>query len=216
MNQNLTELVFVVDRSGSMHGLEADTIGGFNRVLEENKAMDGEANLTTILFDHTLTLLHNRLPIRGVMPMTDKDYRPGGSTALLDAIGEAITRTDNVQQSVSEEYRPGKVQIIILTDGFENASREYSATRIRSMITDRQARGWDFLFLGANMDAVLAAERLGIETDRAVTAISDRDGVSKQYDAVIHANRAYRSKGDRSAAWKRDVEEDTNRRKPRR
>ena len=210
MRNDLTELVFILDRSGSMHGLEKDTIGGFNSVLERNKALPGDANITTILFDHRYTILHDRQPIRSVAPITERDYSPAGMTALLDAVGRAICKIDNVRAHTAEDYRAGKVQFVIITDGLENASREYSAQRVKQMIRDRQDReGWDFLFLGANMDAIAVAEDMGIQADRAVTAMADAPGVSLQYDAIADANVSFRQTRERSASWKRRVEQDT-------
>ena len=217
MRNDLTELVFILDRSGSMHGLEKDTIGGFNSVLERNKALPGDANITTILFDHRFTILHDRQPIRSVAPITERDYSPAGMTALLDAVGQAIRKIDNVMAHTAEDYRAGKVQFVIITDGLENASREYSAQRVKQMIRDRQDReGWDFLFLGANMDAIAVAEDMGIQADRAVTAMADAPGVSLQYDAIADANVSFRQTRERSASWKRRVEQDTACRGPRR
>ena len=210
MRNDLTELVFILDRSGSMHGLEKDTIGGFNSVLERNKALPGDANITTILFDHRFTLLHDRQPIRSVAPITERDYSPAGMTALLDAVGQAIRKIDNVMAHTAEDYRAGTVQFVIITDGMENASREYSAQRVKQMIRDRQEKnGWDFLFLGANMDAIAVAADMGIQADRAVTAMADAPGVSLQYEAVADANVSFRQTRERSSSWKRRVEEDT-------
>ena len=217
MRNDLTELVFILDRSGSMHGLEKDTIGGFNSVLERNKALPGDANITTILFDHRYTILHDRQPIRSVAPITERDYSPAGMTALLDAVGQAIRKIDNVMAHTAEDYRAGKVQFVIITDGLENASKEYSAQRVKQMIRDRQDKdGWDFLFLGANMDAIAVAEDMGIQADRAVTAMADAPGVSLQYDAIADANVSFRQTRERSASWKRRVEQDTASRGPRR
>ncbi len=217
MRNDLTELVFILDRSGSMHGLEKDTIGGFNSVLERNKALPGDANITTILFDHRYTILHDRQPIRSVAPITERDYSPAGMTALLDAVGQAIRKIDNVQAHTAEDYRAGKVQFVIITDGLENASKEYSAQRVKQMIRDRQEReGWDFIFLGANMDAIAVAADMGIQADRAVTAMADAPGVSLQYEAVADANIRFRQTRERSSSWKCRVEQDTASRGPRR
>ena len=217
MRNDLTELVFILDRSGSMHGLEKDTIGGFNSVLERNKALPGDANITTILFDHRYTILHDRQPIRSVAPITERDYSPAGMTALLDAVGQAIRKIDNVQAHTAEDYRAGKVQFVIITDGLENASKEYSAQRVKQLIRDRQEReGWDFIFLGANMDAIAVAADMGIQADRAVTAMADAPGVSLQYEAVADANIRFRQTRERSSSWKCRVEQDTASRGPRR
>ena len=209
MRNDLTELVFILDRSGSMYNLVSDTIGGFNSVLESNRSQPGEANVTTILFNDHVTLLHDRQPIKSVAPITNEDYCVRGSTALLDAIGQAIRKIDNVQKHTAEPYRAGKVQFVIITDGLENASREYSLPRIRQLIDHyRKEHCWDFLFLGSNMDAISVASSMGIDPDRAVTAMADKQGVGLQYEAVAQANIAYRSGHAPTAAWKHLVEKD--------
>ena len=208
-NDARTELVFILDRSGSMHGLEADTIGGFNRVIEENRKLPGECLVTTVLFDSELQRLHTRLPIAQVPAMTEQDYRPGGMTALLDAVGSTIS------ELYWAEPAPAYVQCVIITDGMENASREYSLEKVRGMITKTKAeKGWDFIFLGANIDAVSTAGRMGISADRAVTAMGDAEGVGLQYEAVSRANREFRSapQACRSTDWKSNVEADMHRR----
>lgn len=209
MRKDLTELVFILDRSGSMHGLEADTIGGFNSVLASNQALEGDANVTTILFDDRVQLLHDRQPVKSVAPITGKDYYVRGMTALLDAVGMAIRKIDNVQAHTAEDYRAEKVQFVIITDGMENASREYSLARIRQLIDQRREMGWDFLFLGANMDAVGVAGEMGIHHDRAVTAMADKQGVPLQYEAVACANAQFRSGCAPTGDWKARVEADT-------
>ena len=196
-----------------MHGLEKDTIGGFNRVLEENAAADGECNITTLLFSSDVHYLHDRIPVKGVHLITDRDYQVGGSTALLDAMGSAMLKMERIIASTDEAYRPGHVQFVIITDGYENASRKFSREQIRSMVTCHQERdNWDFLFLGADMDAISVAESYGIHPDRAVSTISDSQSVEMAYGAVIHANMYERSSSPsapRTAAWKQDVEQDT-------
>lgn len=210
MRNDLTELVFIIDRSGSMYGLEKDTIGGFNSVLAQNKALPGDANVTTILFDHEISLLHDRLPIQAIAPITENDYRVRGSTALLDAIGAGIEKITAGQRHTADAYRASKVQFVIITDGLENASRRFRLSQIRDMITLQQKEyGWDFLFLGANMDAISTASDMGIHADRAVTAMSDKRGTGLQYEAVARANMAYRADHAPTADWKQDVEADT-------
>lgn len=210
MRQDLTELVFILDRSGSMYGLEKDTVGGFNSVLQSNLKLPGSANVTTILFNHEAVLLHDRLPIAAVKPMTAADYRPAGSTALLDAVGMAISKIEAVQRSVSDEYRAAKVQFVIVTDGMENASTHYHLPEIRRLIAyHREHDGWDFLFLGANMDAVEVAESMAIHPDRAVTAMADSIGTAKQYDAIATATVGFRCESaPLNASWKEEVEAD--------
>ena len=163
MKKNLTELVFILDRSGSMGGLEQDTIGGFNAMLTRQKEQEGEANVTTILFDHEVQLLHDRFPLKAVTPLTEKDYYVRGCTALLDAIGYGVEKIVNIQRHLPEDERAEKVIFVITTDGLENASKRCSYEKIRRMIEREKERyGWEFLFLGANMDAVQEAARFGI------------------------------------------------------
>ena len=154
MKKNSTELAFILDKSGSMHGLEKDTIGGFNSMLDKQKAAEGECRVTTVLFDSSCTVLHDRIDIAAVRPMTDEDYCAGGSTALLDAVGTTIDKIRNVQKNSAEEGRAEKVLFVIITDGMENSSREYSLRNVRSMIEEQRKNGWEFVFLGANIDAV--------------------------------------------------------------
>ena len=167
MNKNLTEIVFILDRSGSMSGLESDTIGGFNAMIEKQKKAPGEALVSTILFDNVSEVIHDRVNIRDIKPMTDREYCVRGCTALLDAIGGAIHHIGNVHKYVREEAVPAHTLFVITTDGMENASRHYSPRRVREMIERQKARyGWEFLFLGANIDAVDTAAHLGIGADR--------------------------------------------------
>ena len=168
MKKNLTELVFILDRSGSMYGLEQDTIGGFNSMLTKQKSLDGECRITTVLFDHQYTLFHDRIDIQAVSPMSEKDYFVGGSTALLDAIGTTIDKLIRVQRHTAESYRAQKVIFVIITDGEENSSRKYSYDQVKAKIEhEKEAYGWEFIFLGANMDAVKTASQFGIHADRA-------------------------------------------------
>lgn len=163
MNKGLTELVFILDKSGSMGGLEQDTIGGHNSLLKQQKAVVGEARITTVLFDNNYELLHDRIDLRAVSPITEKEYSVGGSTALLDAIGRTIQKIGNVQKNTAEDYRAEKVMFVIITDGAENSSCEYSADRVRQLIERQKARyNWEFVFLGANIDAVATAGRFGM------------------------------------------------------
>lgn len=206
---DLTELVFLLDRSGSMAGLESDTIGGFNSVLERNRTQPGDALVTTVLFDHEALMLHDRQAIAAVKPLSAEDYRVRGCTALLDAVGSAIHKIDNAHAHIAEEYRPGKVQFVIVTDGLENASYRFSPEEIQRLILDKRKQGWDFLFLGANMDAITTAKDLGIHPDRAVNAMADSVGVPLQYEAVARATVSYRAGEMLDADWKADVERDS-------
>lgn len=196
MKKNMTELVFILDKSGSMAGLEADTIGGFNAMLQKQKHVDGECRVTTVLFDNHYTLLHDRIDIRAVGPMTDREYFVGGSTALLDATGATIEKLASVQRNTAEAYRADKVMFVIITDGEENSSREYSAEKVRGMITlEKEKYGWEFIFLGANMDAVRTASTFGIDADRAVDYVPDAEGTRLNFDVMAETVACYRATG---------------------
>ena len=196
MKKNLTELVFILDKSGSMGGLEKDTIGGFNAMLDKQKAVDGDCRITTVLFDNRYELLHDRIDIRAVSRMTEKEYCVGGSTALLDAIGQTINKLAGVQKSTAEEYRAEKVMFVIITDGEENASREYSQQKIKAMIEhERDKYGWEFIFLGANIDAVTTAGSFGIQADRAVDYVPDSVGTELNFKAMSETVASFRATG---------------------
>ena len=193
MKKGLTELVFIIDRSGSMEGLESDTIGGFNAMLKEQKAVEGEAIVTTVLFDDKYELLHDRIDIKAVTPLTDKDYTVRGSTALLDALGKTIHKIRTVQKRTPKEDRAEKVLVVVITDGMENASRKYSAARIKKRIKRQKEKyGWEFVFFGANMDAVLEAGKLGIEAGSVHNYRSDSAGTSTAYEAISSISTAFR------------------------
>ena len=185
MKKGLTELVFILDRSGSMSGLENDTIGGFNGMIKKQRDEEGEANVTTVLFDHNIKTIHDGVNIKELSDMTSKDYYVGGSTALLDAIGSTIKSVNKKQKSLPEEEQAEKVIFVITTDGMENASCRYDRDKIKKMIEKKQSKkNWQFMFLGANMDAVSEAGRIGIRADRAVTYANDSYGVRENYAAV--------------------------------
>ena len=185
MKANLTELVFILDRSGSMGGLESDTIGGFNSMLKKQRAEPGECRITTILFDHTYEVLHDRTDIKAVRPISEKEYFVRGNTALLDTVGKAINKIGNAQENTAEDYRAGKVLFVITTDGMENASREFTYDRIKSMIEHQKSKyNWEFIFLGANIDAVDVANRFGIAHNRAQTFHNDSAGIELNYDIL--------------------------------
>lgn len=220
MKKGLTELVFILDRSGSMQGLEKDTIGGFNSMLERQKQQAeeeaGSVEVTTVLFDDQYEMIHDRFPLDAVKPLTEKEYYVRGCTALLDAVGRTISRMKDIQKNLPEEYRAEKTIFVITTDGMENASREYSYSRIKEMIEQQKECGWDFLFLGANMDAVAEAGRLGIQADRAVTYQNDSLGVQLNYTVVSNAISQMRvapSCASVGADWKEEIEEDMKKRK---
>jgi uncharacterized protein YegL len=213
MKENCSELAFILDRSGSMAGLESDTIGGFNAFLEKQKALPGEARLTTVLFNHRDCLLHDRLDIRAAQPLTAKEYSVGGSTALLDAVGRTIDKIDGALRHTAEEYRAGKVLIVITTDGLENASREYSLDRVKRMIEwQKREQGWEFLFHGANIDAVETAGDLGIAPDRAQNYCSDHAWTELNFRAVSAAAASFRATGALDETWGEEIRRDFLRR----
>ena len=213
MKKNATELVFILDKSGSMAGLESDTIGGFNAMLQKQRALEGECRITTVLFDNRYELLHDRIDIRAVSPMTDKEYQVGGSTALLDAIGRTIRKLVGVQRNTAEEYRAEKVMFVIITDGAENASREYSVQKIRAMIEhEKENYGWEFIFLGANIDAVETAGRFGIAPDRAVDYVPDSVGTELNFQAMSETVACFRATGAVPAAPMEAIRKDMKKR----
>ncbi|MCD7733584.1 MAG: VWA domain-containing protein [Clostridiales bacterium] len=213
---NRTELVFILDRSGSMCGLESDTIGGFNSMLEKQKQEPGAANVTTVLFDDRYELLHDRIDIQGVAPITNREYYVRGCTALLDAIGRTIQKVVLTQRHTLPEQQADKVLFVIITDGMENASREYSYDRVRKMVEQEQTEyGWEFLFLGANIDAISTARQFGIGADRAVNFHADGAGVRLNYEAVSCAASCLREGAPLQASWKADIDRDFQSRKSR-
>ncbi|NLT40268.1 MAG: VWA domain-containing protein [Clostridiales bacterium] len=217
MKKGLTELVFILDKSGSMGGLEHDTIGGYNSMLEKQKAVEGECLITTVLFDNDYELLHDRIDIRAVSPITEKEYRVGGSTALLDAIGRTINKTGNALKHTSDEYRAKNVMFIIITDGEENSSREYSPERIKAQIERQRTKyGWEFIFLGANIDAVRTASRFGIAPDRAQNYHADSEGVELNFRVMSRAVAAFRERSAMPEGWNDEIQRDYKRRGERR
>ena len=196
MKENLTELVFILDMSGSMSSLANDTIGGFNSMIESQKAEPGEANVTTVLFDHDYILLHDHVSIANVNPLTNKEYSPRGTTALLDAIGRTVNSVGARLASTPEEERPSRVVVAITTDGYENASREFTKAKIKEMIEHQQTKySWVFMFLGANMDAISEAASLGIGSDFARTYSTTTDGLNSVYTSMSCAVSGVRSAG---------------------
>jgi uncharacterized protein YegL len=207
MKTNITELVFLLDRSGSMGGLEKDTIGGFNAMLKTQQAQAGLARLTTVLFDNEYTLIHDRLDLNAVRPITGEDYFVRGSTALLDAIGRSIMKVDSVMKACDLPHRPDKVLFVIITDGMENSSHRFTRAQIAELVRQRQQMGWEFIFLGANMDAITVAESYGINKNRAETFISDAQGIGMNFESVSRVASEVRANRPISADWSRSIRE---------
>jgi len=213
MKKNLTELVFILDRSGSMAGLESDTIGGFNAMIEKQRGEPGEALISTVIFDDTSEVIHDRLPLDRVPAMTRKEYYVRGCTALLDAVGSAIHHIGNVHKYAREEDRPEKTLFVITTDGMENASRRYSYDKVKALIEKQKNRyGWEFLFLGANIDAAREAARFGIQADRAANYHADSTGTAVIYEAVNRTVCNFRASQPMAANWKDAIDEDFRKR----
>jgi uncharacterized protein YegL len=214
MKKGLTELVFILDRSGSMSGLEADTIGGYNAMLMKQKNEPGEATITTVLFDDKYELLHDRINLKGIAPITDEEYFVRGSTALLDAIGRTISKIGNAQKHTADEERAEKVLFVITTDGMENASREFGYDKVRQMIHRQKERyGWEFIFLGANIDAVETAARFGIGEDRAVNYNADSEGLQLNYEVLSDTVSCVRASQPLDPSWKKRIDDDFKSRK---
>ena len=209
MKKNLTELVFILDRSGSMSGLEADTIGGFNAMIEKQKKEAGEAFVSTVLFDNDVQVIHDRVPLDRIPALTEKEYFVRGCTALLDAVGGAIHHIGNVHKYAREEDRPEKTLFVITTDGLENASRRYTYEKVKSMIErQQQTYGWEFLFLGANIDAAREAARFGIRADCAADYHADSIGTEAVYASVSEAVCQVRRAAPLKASWKQRIDAD--------
>ena len=209
MKKNLTEIVFILDRSGSMAGLEGDTIGGFNAMIEKQKREPGEALVSTVLFDNESEVIHDRVDLEKIEQLTDREYYVRGCTALLDAVGGAIHHIGNVHKYAREEDRPEKTLFVITTDGMENASCKYSYDRLKAMIQhQKEKHGWEFIFLGANIDATKEAARFGIDEDRAANYHADHQGTAVIYEAVSEAVCSVRACRPMDKTWKRKVDED--------
>lgn len=205
---DLTELVFILDRSGSMAGLESDTIGGFNGLIDKQKKVDGKAFVTTVLFDNQQKTVHDRIDLTEVAPMTEKEYYVGGSTALLDAVGDTVTHIEKIHKYVRPEDVPAHTMVVITTDGMENSSHRWRAADVKKLVEKKKEEGWEFLFLGANIDAVSEAARFGIDADRAVRYCNDPEGVRKNFSAVGKAMAHLRREACMPASWKEEIEED--------
>lgn len=216
MKNNLTEMVFILDRSGSMGGLEKDTIGGFNSLIEKQKKQPGEAYVSTVLFDHESEVLHDRLKLDDIAPMTEDDYFVRGSTALIDALGAAIHHIGNIHKYARKEDIPEHTIFIIMTDGMENASRKYSSDQVKQMIERQKEKyGWEFLFLGANIDAVETAKHYGIDAARAVNFHNDAVGTALNYEVVGETVAQFRACQPIKENWKGRIEKDFKARKKR-
>lgn len=212
VRQDLCELVFVVDKSGSMCGLEDDTVGGLNAVLEENRRADGDAHVSIVEFASASEVVVDRADIADVRPLTREDYRVGGSTALLDAVGDAIRHAARVQGYMPDGHKAGKVIFAIITDGQENDSRRHTYAEVKGMIEEKRRDGWEFVFLGANIDAAAEAARMGIPASAASEYVSDVEGTAVAYEAVACATRAVRECGALPKGWSFDLAEDVRRR----
>jgi uncharacterized protein YegL len=202
MKKGLTEMVFIIDNSGSMSGFEKDTVGGFNSMIEKQKQEEGEAYVSTVLFNNYSTVIHDRVSIEKVEPLTEREYRTFGCTALLDAIGDAIHHIANVHKYAREEDVPEKTIFLITTDGMENASHTYSSEKVKRMIkSQEETKGWEFVFVAANIDAVHTAENIGIRRERAANYRQDREGTEMLYCAMSEAVSSYRRNSRVDDRW---------------
>lgn len=216
MKKDLTELVFILDKSGSMQGLEKDTIGGFNSAIIKQKELQGECYVTTVLFDNEYELLHDRIDVKAISNITTKEYYVGGTTALLDAIGKTIDKIVNVQRSKAEDYQAEKVIFVIITDGEENSSNEYSSKKVKKQIEyQTQNFNWEFIFLGANIDAVETAQTIGIKSNRAQNFHADEEGVALNFEVMSEAICSMRC-STLSENWNERLETDMKNRQSKR
>ena len=204
----ITELVFILDRSGSMAGLEKDTIGGFNAMIEKQKQEEGVCYVTTVLFDHEIQTLHDRVKLDDIQPITVQDYTVRGCTALIDAIGMTVKRIEDIHRYARPEDVPAHTMFVITTDGMENASKAYTADTVKKMIGDKKEQGWEFLFIGANIDAIGTAKGFGIGADRAVNYHADQKGTEVLFQCVSKAVSGVRASAPVTAAWCEDIEQD--------
>ena len=213
MKNNLTELVFILDRSGSMAGLESDTVGGFNAMIEKQRGEAGKCIVSTVLFDDVSEVLYDRVPLEKVRPMTDRDYTVRGCTALIDALGGAIHHIGNVHKYARREDVPENTMFIITTDGMENASRRYDSETVKKMIRRQKEKyGWEFLFIGANIDAVETARRYGIDKNRAVNYNADKEGTRVLYKTVAKAVSSMRACRTLDDSWSEEIQKDFEKR----
>ena len=217
MKKCTTELVFILDRSGSMSGLESDTIGGYNGMLDKQKKESGEARVTTVLFDDAYEVLHDGMDLQAIQPMTSNEYYVRGTTALLDAIGKTILRISHAQEQATDVERAENVLFVITTDGLENASCEFTYEKIRELIDFHKAKqGWEFIFLGANIDAIATASKFGISKDRATNFHADGDGTELNYNVISETISSFRANSEIKEDWKEKIEMDFNTRSSKR
>ncbi|MBQ7669156.1 MAG: VWA domain-containing protein [Clostridia bacterium] len=212
-NNGITELVFILDRSGSMSGLEEDTIGGFNSMLEKQKGNDGECYVTTVIFDHEIETIHDRIKLSEVPKMTEKEYSVRGSTALIDAIGKTVEHISDIHKYARAEDVPSNVMFVITTDGLENSSHMYTSDKVKKMIEKKKKEGWEFLFIGANIDSVETARHFGISEERAVNYHADKKGTRKLFSAVGEAVCCMRGSSGLAKEWRSELDEDYENRK---
>ncbi len=213
MKKGLTELVFILDRSGSMSGLEGDTVGGYNSMLEKQRKEEGECLVSTVLFNSTSQVICDRQDIKKVRNMEARDYFPSGCTALIDALGDAIKHIKTVHRYIREEDVPEHTLFVITTDGYENASHKYSSAEVKKMVSAQKEAGWQFLFLGANIDAVETARSYGIDDDKSVNYVNDGLGHQRNFRVLSKTITAYRTTGCIDESWKQEIEEDYANRK---
>lgn len=213
MKKNLTEIIFILDRSGSMQGLEKDTIGGFNSLIEKQKKIEGDALISTVLFANESKVIHDRVDVKDAKPMTENNYITGGCTALLDAIGNAIHHISNIHKYARKEDVPEHTLFVITTDGMENASRTYTYPKVKKLIENQKEKhGWEFMFLGANIDAVNVASYMGIDENRAVNFNCDSEGTDLNYEVLNDAIGVLRECSYVSADWKKRIDKDFKKR----
>lgn len=209
MRKDKTELIFILDKSGSMAGLEQDTIGGFNALIEKQRKLSGDVRVTTVLFNQAYELLHDRIPLAGVSPLTETEYAVGGTTALLDAIGFAIQKAANAQKGAGEDQRADRIMFVITTDGMENASCEYDYKKVQEMIGKMKGRSdWEFIFLGANIDAIATAKKFGVKEEFAVNYHADAEGTELNFNVLSEAVSSFRTGKSIDPSWKKEIERD--------
>ena len=212
-NNNITELVFILDRSGSMSGLESDTVGGFNAMIEKQRKEGGECYVSTVLFDNRSEVLHDRIPLSKIGKMTEKEYYVRGSTALIDAIGGAIKHISSIHKYIRPEDVPEHTVFVITTDGMENASHKYTSDEVKRMVNMQKEKGWEFLFIGANIDSVETAKKFGIDEDRAVNYHADKIGTAVLYETVSNTVTSVRANRSVPSNWSENINKDYNNRK---